>query len=212
MVNKFFELDRLRSHLSARGIDSNTIEQIVSKADQEIEQAMASKMQEALQQAVTLGVQKNSVDFINDVRPSPGAYAIETASGNTDFSEPPFPMLPSLLRNAKPMKDGSGVYKVIPIGSKNTEKPSMARNIFDAQKAIMADRAETAKRQYNKVMPSGSPTQFRTVTSKQNASTSWVKPAKTVDFTDDLKEINISLEDDLLAAIEAVINDYKENF
>lgn len=213
MINKFFELERLRSQLSAKGLEPQAVEQIIANADKEIEQAMASKMQEAMQNAITAGVEKGSVDFINDLRPAPGAFAIETASGNTDFSEPPFPMLPSLLRNAKPMADGSGVYKVIPVGAPG-DKPSMASNIFDAQKAIMVQRAEAAKRQYNKVAPknSVSPVQFRTATSKQNAATTWVQPAKDIDFTEDLKEINYSLEQDLEDVVLSVIREYEENF
>ena len=49
------------------------------------------------------------------------SFEITTDSGRTDFSEPPFPMLPRLLKNAKVAKDGS-LYKVIPIKNKTDNK------------------------------------------------------------------------------------------
>lgn len=211
MVNKDFELDRLRDSLKKRGIDSAVAELIVEKANKEIETAMARKIAEAMEVAISSGVEKDSADFINDLRPAPDAFQLETASNNTDFSTPPYPMLPWLLKNAKPMKDGSGVYKVIPVG-KPSNKPSIATNIFDAQKAIAAERVEAAKRQYNKMAPEGSKTQFRTATSKQSQATQWVMPAKEKDFTEELKDINRGLEQDLQDIVLEVIRDFEESF
>lgn len=210
MVNKEFELERLRSSLRARGLDEATVSAIVQKASKEIDTVMADRVTQAMNSAIEAGVEKDSAQFINDLRPSPDAFQLETASGNTDFSTPPFPMLPRLLANAKPMKDGSGVYKVIPVGTSG-KKPPIASNIFDAQKAIVAERAEVAKRQYNKVAPSGSPA-FRTATSKQSQVSSWVIPAKEKDFADTMLDINKELEQDLQDVVLGVIREYEESF
>lgn len=211
MINKHFELERLRHSLRMRGLEEHSINTIVQKADQEIESLMAEKMAAAMQSAISAGAEKQSVEFINDIKPALGSFQLETSSGNTDFSTPPFPMLPRLLQNAKPMNDGSGVYKIIPVGTPG-KKPPIASNIFDAQKAISVERMEAAKRQYNKVAPQGSKTQFKTATSKQSQSTQWVLPAQEKDFTDDVLVINRGLEQDLQDVVLSVIRDYEENF
>lgn len=211
MINKNFELERLKSTLRSRGLDEDTVIAITNKADQEIESIMAERMIAAMESAIAVGVDKNSPEFINDIRPMPGAFQLEVSSGITDFSVPPFPMLPKLLQGAKPMKDGSGVYKIIPVGTPG-KKPGIASNIFDAQKALSAERLELAKRQYNKVTPSGSKTTFRTATSKQSQLTNWVHPGEQKDFTQDLNDINAGLEQDLQEAIMNVIREYEENF
>lgn len=211
MINKDFELDRLRHSLKSRGIDTDTVEAIVHKASVEIDSIMNEKLSQAMQSAITSGFEKDSAEFINDIRPTPGAFQLETSSGNTDFSVPPFPMLPRLLNNAKPMADGSGVYKIIPVGKPGDRKP-IASNIFDAQKAISVERLEAAKKQYNKVAPQGSKTQFRTATSKQSQLTQWVAPAKDKDFTEDVQLINKSLEEDLQDVVLGVIREYEESF
>lgn len=211
MVNKYFELERLKSTLQSRGLEDKMIAIIISKAEAEIDSAASDLMSEAMDKAITMGVEKDSADFINQLRPSATAFHLETQSGSTDFSDPPFPMLPRLLQNAKPIKDGSGVYKVIPVGGRGKPKPSIASNIFDAQKAVQAARAESAKQQYNTVTPSGS-VKFRTATSKQDPSTSWVMPAKEKDFSEGLSEINANLEEEIGNIVLDVIRNYEESF
>lgn len=211
MINKEFELERLRSSLRGRGLDENVISMLVDKAGREIDDVMAERMSAAMDAAIQAGVDKNSSDFINNLRPKPGAFQLETASGETDFTTPPFPMLPRLLAGAKPIADGSGVYKVIPVG-KPGNKPPIAANIFDAQKAISAERMESAKRQYNKVAPNGSKQEYRTATSKQSEATQWVQPPKEADFTADMLDINKGLEQDLQDVVLDIIRDYEENF
>lgn len=214
MVNIFLEIEKLKSVLRAKGFDEETITLIAIKAEQEIGLALRDRLDSALEEAVQIGVQKESPEFINELRPRQDAFILETESNITDFSDPPFPMLDRLLaRGAKPMKDGSGVYKVIPVGgSTGQKKPPIHTNIFDAQKAIMAERHESALRQYNKVIPKGSKVNFRTVTSKQNRNTQWVLPAKEKDFTEDLAEINSSLKESHDSVILDIIRSYEENF
>lgn len=213
MVNLFLEIERLKTTLRSRGMEEDAVLHIANKVEQEISLALSEKLNDAMDLAVQSGVQKDSADFINDLRPRPDAFILDTNSGKTDFSEPPFPMLDRLLANgAKPLKDGSGVYKVIPVGgSKTSNKLPIHTNIFDAQKAISAQRYEQAVSQYNKIAPKNSKVNFRTVTSKQNRATQWVMPAKEKDFTQDLADINNMLYNEHDDIILNIIRSYEEN-
>lgn len=214
MVNIFLELEKLKSTLRGKGMEDQFVEDVAAKAETEISLAIRDRLDEAMELAVQSGVQKDSADFINDLRPRPDAFTIETASGLTDFSDPPMPMLDKLLaKGAKPMKDGSGVYKVIPVGAPSKQpKPTIASNIFDAQKAISAERYESAVSQYNKVVPKDSKVNFRTATSKQNRQTQWVLPEKKKDFTEDLADINNMLSTDYDEIVMGIIRSYEEGF
>lgn len=214
MVNIFLEIERLKTILRNRGIEEEFVESIASKAEREVAQALQERLDSALEVAVQSGVQKDSPEFINELRPRPDAFIIDTESGSTDFSDPPLPMLDRLLaKGAKPMKDGSGVYKVIPVGGDSSpRKQPIYSNIFDAQKAISAERYENAVAQYNKVVPKGSKVNFRTATSKQNRNTQWVLPEKKKDFTEDLAEINNMLLADYDNVVLGIIRSYEEGF
>lgn len=214
MTNLFLEIQKLKSILRTKGFDEDSVDAIAHKAETEISLALREKLEEAMDLAIQSGVQKDSADFINELRPRPDAFILETESGITDFSEPPFPMLDRLLsRNAKPMNDGSGVYRVIPVGGQSQNpKPKIHTNIFDAQKAISAERYENAVSQYNKIAPKGSKVNFRTVTSKQSRSTQWVLPAKEKNFTEDLQEINNMLQESHEDIVRDIIRSYEESF
>jgi hypothetical protein len=214
MVSIFLEIEKLKIVLRNKGLDEDTVEQIAAKAEHEISKALSDKLDSAVDLAVQSGVQKDSAQFINELRPRFDAFILETESGVTDFSEPPYPMLDVLLAGgAKPMKDGSGVYKVIPVGSPSkTPKTPIHSNIFDAQKAISAQRYEAAVSQYNKVKPKESKANFRTVTSKQNRASQWIQPQKEKNFTEDLQEINDMLQESHEDIVRDVIRSYEENF
>lgn len=210
MINLFFELDRLRHTLQSKGVDDRTISNVVAKARSEIEFLVEQYGQEALDQAVEAGVQKRSPEFINELRLDTLNFEVDTESRQTDFSEPPRPMLPFLLKNAKPMKDGTGFYKVIPVG-KPSDRQRVSTSIVDAQKRIVAERAERAKSWQKSMAPQGSVT-FRTVTSKQDPTSQWVQPKKDKDFTGDLQAINEELTRKLDSSIQDIINSYLEMF
>lgn len=214
MVNVFLELERLKASLRSRGLEQDHVETIASKANEEISLALRDRLDNAMDLAIQSGVQKDSAEFINELRPRPDAFMLETSSGMTDFTEPPFPMLDKLLsKGAKPMKDGSGVYKVIPVGKPSDKpRPPIHTNIFDAQKAISAERYEAATTQYNKIAPKNSKVNFRTATSKQNRATQWVLPEKPKDFTEDLAEINNLLGQEYDDLVLGIIRSYEEGF
>jgi len=214
MVNVFLEIERLKATLRSRGVDDQFVDDIAHKAEREISFALKERLDSAMEVAIQSGVQKDSPEFINELRPRPDAFIIDTTSGSTDFSDPPMPMLDKLLaRGAKPMKDGSGVYKIIPVGGNSSQrKPPIYSNIFDAQKAISAERYENAVTQYNRVAPKNSKVNFRTATSKQNRQTQWVLPEKKKDFTEDLAEVNNLLLADYDNVVLGIIRSYEESF
>jgi len=213
MTNIAFELERLRVTLKNKGLDARAIETIVTKAGREISEAFKEQGESAMQQAIEAGVAQRSPEFINELVLDPNNMELRTESGNMEFTDPPYPMLSKLLQNAKPMKDGSGVYKVIPVGKPGTDRPKVSTNIYDAMKKINAERAETAKKQYSTIVPSGSrATEFRTATSKQDANTQWVKPARTKDFNEDMRSINKELESTMEEKVRDILQSYMEGF
>jgi hypothetical protein len=212
MANVLFELDRLRATLQNKGLDGNTVEMIVDRARQDIDSAFQQEGGAAMDLGIEQGIEKRSADFINDLFLDPNRMALDTMSGSFEFTEPPFPMLSSLLSNAKPMKDGSGVYKVIPIGKPGKERPKVSSNIYDVQKQINAERIEAAANNYNAKVPAGSKSQaFRTATSKQPA-TMWVRKEQTKDFTQEVQTINKELNSSMDEIIRNIISDYEESF
>jgi len=214
MANILFELERLRTTLSNKGYDSNTIDRIVQKANIEIKDAFDKHSAAAMELAVEKGVEKKSADFINELNMDEVNMRLTTDSGNMDFSTPPYPNLYNLLKNAKPIKDGSGVYKVIPIGKHTKDQKPISANIYDAIKKNNAERAEAARVQRIKISPKGSKGEnsFRTATSKQNAATQWVIPAKEKDFSEDVEQINTELNQTMDEIISDIIRSYEEGF
>lgn len=213
MLNVFFELDRLRDSLIRKGFDEDSANTIVNKARSEISATIDQEGEAAMQLAIEEGVAQRSPEFINELKLNRINMELTTESGVMEFSEPPFPMLPHLLKNAKPMKDGSGVYKVIPVGGEPTKpRPSIASNIYDAWKQTNAERIEASRAQRARVTPKGSKGAFRTATSKQSAQTQWVQPEKVKDFSEPVQSINKELKDSLDQRISAIIQDFEENY
>jgi hypothetical protein len=210
MPNLLFELDKLRSTLRSKGLDHSTVEIIVDKASGDITRAIRERADDAMRSAIESGVDKESADFINELKLDTSLMQLVTESGNMNFPEPPRPMLPQLLKNAKAMKDGTGVYKVIPVGSSSGNKPRVSSNIYDSWKQVNAERAENAKRQYSRVAPRES--KFRTASSKQNAQTQWVKPGKENNFSEEMTSINKDLEASIESIIQDIIRSYEDGF
>lgn len=214
MANVDLELQYLRSVLTSRGYGSSNVDAIVEKARNDIRQAFQGQAEMAMDQAITAGVDKRSPEFINDLYMDEVNMRLTTESNNMDFSDPPYPNLANLLSGAKPMKDGSGVYKVIPIGSHNEPRKPVSASIYDAAKKVNAERAEAARVQYKKMLPTGSKggKEFRTATSKQNAATQWVLPMQDKDFTETVDSINTQLTSSMDDIIREIIQNYADGF
>ncbi len=217
MPNILFELDRLRVALENKGLDNTMIEGIIGNARNEIRDAFIYQGEAAMDVAIEKGVEKRSADFINELRLDAVNMRLTTDSGNMDFSTPPYPNLHNLLKgNVKPMKDGSGVYKVIPVGKSggSNNRPKITTNIYDLHKQINAQRAEEAGMHQKAIAPKGSvgKTTFRTATSKQDAATKWVIPAQNKNFADDVKNLNDNIDKSMDEIISKIIDSYVEGF
>lgn len=125
MLDANMELDRLRRSLDNKRLSREVIDEVIDLAKGEISEAMSRILQDGLQEAIEAGEQVRSEEFIAELAAiNVGShFEIGTDSGKKDFSEPPWPMLPSLLKNAKVAKDGS-MYKVIPIPQKDHSQPT----------------------------------------------------------------------------------------
>lgn len=208
MSTMMLQLQPLKDYLRSRGLSAFEVDAIVQQAMQDIEDQMSHKQDEAIDRLVDTGMQKGSVDFINDLRPSDEDFVLETESGRTDFSLPPYPNLKNLLKNPKVAKDGTQ-YKVIPVGAPSAPK-TMAKSIFDVTRSMDVERKENAAAQSK--VPAGTKTSFRTATSKQDSTTKWVLPAKKMDFTDDLNQVNSELRESVESIVASVIKSYKGNY
>jgi hypothetical protein len=209
-MNLLFELDKLRYTLRSKGLPDGVVEGIINKANSEIQQAMRDHAESAMQRAIEEGVKKDSAEFINELQIDSNLMQLVTESGNMNFPQPPRPMLPFLLKNAKPLKDGSGVYKVIPVGTPSSKPKKTSTNIYDSWKQLNAERMEAARDRYSALAPKAS--KFRTATSKQDANSRWVQPAKDNDFSEEVRNINRDLELNIEQLIRDIVRSYEEGF
>lgn len=159
-------------------------------------------------------------------------YEVGTISGRTDFSTNKIENLPNLLKNAKTAADGSR-YKVIPVKNKtgsskmgtssfvtaiNQQSTATERRqqlaadtvahrearltaMMQDIKTIISTKSQPESK-YNSTRASGDVT-FRTASSKQNASTSWVIPEQDRDMTQFL----IGLNNDVASRTDQLILD-----
>lgn len=155
MLDPNAEIMRLRQRLRFKNLSESVIDSICDEAAMEISNRTSDILADAMNEAVNAGGDAMSVDFIDEIRAvrSGSSFRITTDSGHTDFSEAPFPMLPSLLKNAKVAKDGS-LYKVIPIKQKSGTKDNSGiaktteaamQNINNARRAAKDAQTEDSR-------------------------------------------------------------------
>lgn len=236
MIDANAEISRLRQRLRFKNLSEQIIDDICDEVARDISNITSDILADAIQSAVEAGSEAGSVAFIDEIKAlrNGASFQISTDSGRTDFSEAPFPMLPKLLKNAKVAKDGS-LYKTVPIKKSDSRVPATtesamtainsARNAakeardsiqagstsMDAMKGmdtVAAMQAMTKKRSPSRESIPSTVTGFRTVSSKQDASTQWVNPGKKADMNEALQRINANLQDSIDRAIEDVIRRY----
>lgn len=241
MVDPTLELERLRYSLRAKGVSHEMINLIVGRATSDIDVSITDAVAAAVTQAIIAGVEKDAEQFITEIRAnkSGNTFTISTDSGRTDFSNPPFPMLPWLLKNAKIAEDGTR-YKIIPIGAKSKERKvydiaqvqerindvrkhvvkgstPASGNVFTGATIFSGDFAaqKAAMRADRVTAAKQSKTgkqEFRTATSKQDSGKSWVLPAQEKDMSRILADINESLKTTIENAIIEIIRFYMESY
>lgn len=248
MIDANAEIERLRQRLRFKNLGDKLIDEICNEVSIEISSRTSDILADAMNEAVNAGGDAMSIDFIDEIKAvrSGSSFDIITESGKTDFSEPPFPMLPTLLQNAKVAKDGS-LYKVIPIKQKSMFKDTNdvgatteaafanieaarrrakqsqedSRNVgsapdsmkgmdtFSALQTISKSRRKNVKMKKGNLEPA---VDFRTASSKQDASTQWVNPGRNIDMGGTLNDINDRLHDSIDRTIEDVIRMYEDMY
>lgn len=244
MLDAVTELDRLKNSLKLKNVPEHLAQDICREASAEISDIVIDLISDAMSDAVSAGADVNSSDFIKEVMSarSGQAFQIITKSGREDFSEPPFPMLPKLLKRAQVAKDGS-LFKVIPLKQKSSTS-SLAVTTEEAFKNINSNRdvlkqqrrariqeskagsinpfeglegvepmLASSRNESKKVKETQSgPVNFKTASSKQDPGSQWVKPGKKADLTDKLMNINNNLQYNIDDAINQIIRKYGDMY
>ena len=249
MLDANTELNSLRQKLYMKNLDNSVVNEIVNEASKDISMATSDILADAMNEAINAGGNAMSAEFIDELRiiRSGPSFDIITDSGSTDFSEPPFPMLPKLLQGAKVADDGS-LYKVIPI--KNKSGKTQKRIAVTTEAALQdinearykAKEEKDLEKESNRslspdAMKGGdvmsgilslsnsrrkAPTKrerstepvidFKTASSKQDPNTQWVHPGRSVNMGDQLREINMSMQDNIDNVIKDVIRRYEDMY
>lgn len=236
-MNANQELYQLKQRLIAAGYSYDEADAICDYAAAEIGDGIADAVASALAEAEEAGLAIGALDFAAELQaiPTGDIFQITTDSGRTDFSEPPFPMLSRLLKNAKTAKDGSQ-YKHIPVADRPNRMKSSYETIRDRQAdldlakqrlnddlskgsgvsdvlAPARSYAEayklnrTPKRSERRLGQSGS-VSIKTVSSKQDATRQWVLPPKDHDMTGALMNINANLRATIEEIVRQTISKY----
>ena len=247
MLDARSEIDMLRQRLLMKNLSNNIVDAICDDASRDISNATSDILADAMNDAVNVGGDIESEELIDELRAirSGPSFEIITDSGRTDFSEPPFPMLPKLLKNAKVAKDGS-LYKVIPMKQKTTNRNTAVtteaaiENINNARRIAREQRDSDQKSNRTSSSPDamkgmntfaamqsinrsrhkqqkggqidGPTVDFRTASSKQDASRQWVNPGKIRNASAPLREINMNMHDNIDIAIKDIIQMHEDGY
>lgn len=223
------KIQNLRSRLSAAGMRGVELDSVIDAATEEISGAVKTIVEDAVHEVETYGTDIGAEEFLAQIKLDAGSGYIEIAtdSGQLDFSTPPLPMLPWLLKSAKVAKDGSR-YKVIPVGaeSSSSRPKAAAKDIASGLSALsseqtgassMAEKMASAfgmaaypgvsQRQEPKSMAKP---EFRVASSKQDATRQWVAPPKDLDMNGVVMSINSKIRLQVDNVCDEVINRYEK--
>ena len=216
------EISRLKALMHSKGLPIDFIDGTCKEIEISIKTEVYTALESAMLRAYEAGEEYKADRFIEELTAVRigDSFRVTTDSGITDFSTRQRQMLPNLLKNAKIAKDGSR-YKVIPIGVKKNTTDGMAREMNAAKMKMKEIRDQFGAKDENvsgqlkdsreKISINPSVPSFRTATSKQDAGTRWVYPARNKDMTPILREINDTLFNEIQNIIENVIANYERN-
>lgn len=230
------DIERLRFDLSQSGMNSQDVFRICDDVTKEINEYIANLISNAITEAIDHALNIGADDFIDDIQvleDSNGIYQISSRTGNLDYSQDPKEMLPHLLKNADINQHGDR-YKIIPIQQKSNQVEHSMFSMMqkrqdlqdDARDALrdramskraglvetinsnLAKQAFIAKTEREARNEKSGDVEFRTASSRQDASKSWVIPAKEADMTDFIKELNMTILQQSNDGIDSIINEY----
>lgn len=221
------KINALRQSLRYLGLSALEADDLCRSAAEEISQGMMSIVESAVVDIENQGAAIQADEFLAQIRldAESGYVQVSTDTGVLDFSTPPTPMLPWLLKNAKVAKDGSR-YKVIPVGSSTGSKPKPAAKDIAAGLSAMTAEGSTAesmaqmmaqsftggavKGPQNRQEPrSAAKPEFRVASDKQDPTRQWVAPAKDLDMTGAVMQVNDRIRDEVDRLCDQVIARYE---
>jgi hypothetical protein len=215
-------LNRLKGDLVSGGYSNNEVDDILREAAQEIDSETRGLVADAISQAEDAANSINATEFLDQINlnTSSGFIEISTDSGQLDFSTPPTPMLPWLLKGAKTSKSGNQ-YRVIPIGKSDgysvTTKDVSAgitsvkngASIADTAIAIAKDFGLSSSKIQRKIKDPSPATAFRTASTSQEGTGAWVKKATEKDMRPAIDDINHQLRSKIEEVCITVTNRYR---
>lgn len=219
----------LRQTLRMKNKSADRIDELVHRAEYDLNVAIVDIVTDNLQQVQQLAIEYGIDDFVENVhiQANGGSFDIAITGGKTDFSTQAVEMLPDLLKNGKTSKDGS-VYRVIPLPTIREYKTRSLSNV-DAMQARAADikkeridnnrqldagrmarnlAASTPRAQMNVEITPAVGKEFRTATSKQDQTTQWVRPARDINITNELMDINSRMDAQIRNVTQSIIHRY----
>jgi hypothetical protein len=229
-------IDEIRSKLYSLGYEDYEVEDACEEAAESLASDIADFVASALESAERMGLEEGMKDFVSELTAIQAgeSFVIVTKSGRTDYSTPERKMRDALLKNGKTAKDGSryaripvGNNKSIPTSSFDVDKNRQAhlekvkddiladirmgglgRDVGKAARDYANSFADARKQARQPRNPGDRSGNVRTVSSKQDANSQWVVPAKHLDATTILNKVNNELHDSIEAAMRDLYNEY----
>ena len=215
-------LNRLKNDLVSGGYSNNEIEDIIRDATQEIDSETRSLVADALSQAENAADSMRATEFLDQINlnTSSGYIEISTDSGQLDFSTPPVPMLPWLLKGAKTSKAGNQ-YRVVPIGKSEGYSVSTkdvnsgiasvknGQSMADVTMAIAKDFGLSSNKIQRKLKDPSPASAFRTASTSQEGTGAWMKKATEKDMRPAIDDINHQLRSKIEEVCVNVTNRYR---
>lgn len=236
MLDPNSALQSLYNTLVNRGMSPEEAVEICREASIRLNSEIATIVANGINQAYEIGIENEMPDFVNTLDADINTFGVDiTAHGNEILHYPREPMLPKLLKNGKLSKSTGKVYKVIP---KFAERPGKHISIssMDSMKNrsdIIAQRREAlAENNKNKIPDAmeitkdiigsmtdtkmtiekkpqaGTPVDFFTAHSGQDANTKWVRPARTIDIRRQIEDINENIYRQISEVVNTILASY----
>jgi ElaB/YqjD/DUF883 family membrane-anchored ribosome-binding protein len=225
-----YKINQLRLHLVSQGVPNAEIEDILSSINSSIQDKLTSILSSGISSAAQKAEEIKARGFLGEIsiKPSHLGFEITTDSGNMDFSTPEFPMLDRLLARGRTAKDGS-TYRVVPIGKNSEQKQVVSKDIQSGMSSVASQKPSKSLTEMvgnmatafgmgaQKVVQSKSENSqkpaevvFRTASSKQDRTRSWVIPKREADLAPAISEINAMMASEIASAIDQAIQEHRE--
>ena len=201
---------------------------------------VSNAVAEATDYALDLGAEEFIEDM--DVIEVGGGFMISTLSGKTDFSIPERKMLNDLLKNAKVSKDGNRYKVIPVGGTESSQQPRDIFTVMRNRDSMLQEaratlnnesldrrsaRAQTMASHFRNIISSKLKERviprdrqvetrvkpnFRTASDKQDENTQWVIPAKEMDMTGYLMDMNKRIQESIYSSVMFIVESYEKEF